>query len=192
MAAAAGAAGTGAWGGLAGSPGFWTVAEWIFLFTGGMTVAYMLKLFFAIFVEVNQDPVRQAEYDGMSGRYMKPASTLALVVPAVLVPVMGLFPGVTMNRLADLGQGFFLAEGMEHGVHYFSLGNLKGGLVSVTIGGLVYGWVIRQWMMGKMPVAGEGASGQELSRGYLDRWPQALDLEHLLYRPVLGRLLPGI
>lgn len=192
MAAAVGAAGTGAWGGLAGSPGFWTVAEWIFLFTGGMTVAYMLKLFFAIFVEANQDPVRQAEYDGMSGRYMKPASTLALVVPAVLVPVMGLFPGGTMNRLADLGQGFFLAEGMEHGVHYFSLGNLKGGLVSVTIGGLVYGWVIRQWMMGKMPVAGEGASGQELSRGYLDRWPQALDLEHLLYRPVLGRLLPGI
>ena len=43
------------------SPGFWKGAEWIFIITGGMTFAYMLKLFIAIFIE--KHPTRQEEFD---------------------------------------------------------------------------------------------------------------------------------
>lgn len=183
---------------LVSAPAFWTVAEWIFLITGGMTVAYMLKLFLAIFVEKNEDPARQAQFDQYPGSGMKPASGAALLLPAALIPIMGLLPAVVMDPLADLGQGFFLAEGMEHGVSYFSPGNLTGALISVTIGAAVYGIGIRRGLMAE--TAGEkialanspraGASSRK--RRYINRWPRLLDLEELLYRPVLQTFLPGV
>lgn len=159
--------------GLTGSPALWRAAEWVFLITGGMTVSYMLKLFFTIFVEKNADEKRQAEFDAMEGQYMKSASSLALAVPAGMILLMGLLPHVIMDPLADLGQAFFLAEGMEHKVSYFSFSNLKGGLISIGIGIALYVLVIRRWLM-------------------TDRWPKALDLEELVYRPILQGLLPGV
>ena len=38
--------------------------EWMFLLSGGLTVAYMLKLFICIFVEKNSDAEKQKQYDG--------------------------------------------------------------------------------------------------------------------------------
>lgn len=158
------------------NPGFWSAAEWIFLITGGMTFAYMLKLFFALFVE--KHPKRQKEFDDMSGSYIKKSSAAAMAFPAVLLPLMGFFPAITMNRLADFGEGFFLSRGMEHSVHYFHFNNLKGGLISIGIGIFLYGVIVRQWLI-KESV-------------YIDRWPKGMDLENLLYRPVLQNLLPGV
>ncbi|MBR5047994.1 MAG: sodium:proton antiporter, partial [Eubacterium sp.] len=48
---------------LAGTYSYWKGIEWIFLISGGMTVAYMLKLFIAVFVEENTDPAIQEEFD---------------------------------------------------------------------------------------------------------------------------------
>lgn len=92
------------YGGILGNPVVWTAAEWLFLLTGGMTAAYMLKLAVALFVE--KHPSRQAEFDAMSDSYMKPSSRNVLVGTAVLLPVFGIFPRQTMERLADLGEGF--------------------------------------------------------------------------------------
>ena len=150
---------------------FWKAAEWVFLFTGGMTVAYMLKLFVCLFVEVH--PTRQAEFDAMSGSYMTPLSRLVLCGAAVLLPVFGSFPHQTMDVLADWGQAFFLAEGHFHEVHYLTFANLKGALISVGIGVFLYICVLRR-MEDK------------------NLWPAWLDLEELLYRPVLTVLLPGV
>ena len=93
------------------------VFEWIFLISGGLTIAYMLKLFVAVFVDKNIDEEVQAKYDAMTS-YMSPASTFALVVSAVLIPLFGMFPGLTMNRLADMSQGFMGLAHVGHEVHY--------------------------------------------------------------------------
>ena len=45
-------------------------AEWIFLVSGGLTAAYMTKLFVALFVEKNADPAVQAKYDAQKRKYM--------------------------------------------------------------------------------------------------------------------------
>lgn len=190
---------------LLGSGGFWTFAEWVFLLTGGMTVSYMLKLSVALFVE--EDPRLRDRFAAMNGHYMKKASKAVLMIPAVLVLGMGLTPAFTMDRLADMGQGFFLAGGMEHEVHYFALANLKGGLISIGIGVLLYLLVIRTLMMAQEPQArteksagrtgGAGKAGRTWEPGpglacYVDRWPSFLDLETMLYRPILQVLLPGV
>lgn len=162
--------------GILTNPQVWAGAEWLFLLTGGMTLAYMLKLFIAIFVE--RHPVRQEEFDRMSDHYMNPVSRIVLILSAAVLPILGMLPGMTMDRLADLGQGFFMGDALEHGVHYLSWGNLKGGLVSIAIGIILYVVVVRGWM--------------RKAGTYVDRWPLWLDLENLVYRPILQVALPGI
>lgn len=167
----------------ADSHGLWTAAEWLFLLTGGITVAYMLKLFVALFVE--KHPTRQGEFDGLDASYMRPLSRLSLVAPALLLPVLGMTPQITMDGLADLGQAFFAGDPLEHGIHYFSVINLKGSLISIGIGLFLYLAVVRTLLMEKnRETAGE--------KSYVNRWPNWLDLENLVYRPLLQVALPGI
>ena len=151
--------------------------EGTFLLTGGMTVAYMMKLFAALFVE--KHPERQAEFDGMQGSYMTPLSRFALVGAAVILPVLGMVPGITMDRIADFGQPFLQGSELGHPVSYFSFGNLKGAMISVGIGLVLYAVVVRGVLMDRQ--------GR-----YVDRWPSWLDLENLVYRPVVEVALPGI
>ncbi len=167
--------------GAAGSPLLWMGAEWLFLLTGGMTVSYMLKLFIAIFVE--KHPERQIEFD-QKKPCMKPASGMALLIPGALIPILGLFPSQTMDRLADMGQAFFGIAELGHSIHYFTVGNLKGGGISILMGILLYVLVIRRFLMV------ENREPAAISI-YLDRWPGFLDLENRLYRPILLIFLPG-
>ncbi len=162
------------------SAGGMKVVEWAFLISGGLTVAYMTKLFAAVFVEKNNDAALQEKYDAQKN-YMSPLSAGVLLLGGLLFPVMGMLPGITMNRLADLGQGFMgLAKAGER-VSYFSPGNLKGGLISIAIGVVLYLLAVRGWMMKR--------GGNSV---YIDRWPKVLDLEEYLYRPVLLVMLPKV
>ena len=153
--------------------------EWTFLFSGGLTVAYMLKLYVALFVEKNDDPSVQEKYDSLKGRYMNKVSAFALTVSATLLPVMGFLPGIVMNTMADLGQSF-LQGGEAEAITYFSFGNLKGGLISIGIGVLIYLVVVRMWLIRK----------EEGTTVYLNRWNPYLDLENTIYRPLLLKFFP--
>ncbi|MCI8504971.1 MAG: NADH dehydrogenase [Lachnospiraceae bacterium] len=152
-----------------GTAAFWKGAEWIFLISGGMTVAYMTKLFVAVFVERNQE--RQEEFEQKYKSYWNLESKFAVVVPALLLPVMGMIPGLTMEPVAKLGEGFFGGGPLAHPVRYFSLENLSGGLISIAIGALIYFGVIRTILMRK---------GEKGIREYVDRWPAWLDLERMI------------
>ena len=156
--------------------------EWIFLISGGLTVAYMCKLFVAVFLEKNTDAGVQESYE-QNQVYMNKVSTIALGVSAVLVPVMGMMPYGIMDRLANLGQGFMGMVHMEHEVHYFTRTNLKGSVISLAIGAIVYIVIVRGWMMEKQ------ADG---SKCYVNKWPHYLELEDMIYRPILLKVIPGI
>lgn len=159
-----------------GSTPWIKAVEVIFLFSGGLTLAYMTKLFAAIFLEKNQDEKRQAEYDA-NHRYMNPASGFAVTGSALLLLVWGLFPHQLMDRAAELSQSFLGLEETGHEVEYFAWENLKGALVTLIVGGLVYGVVIRLILRSK--------DGKDRNC-----WPSWLDLEELLYRPLLFTVLP--
>lgn len=150
------------------------LVEWLFLISGGMTLAYMTKLYVCLFLEKN--PTRQAEFDEKI-KYMSPMSALAVLLPAVLLPVLGLTANGTMNFIADLGTDFFHGGQLHHAVHYLSPENLKGAVISIVIGMALYFLLIRKFLM---------KDGK-----YVDLWPEKLDLENLLYRPLLLDWLPG-
>ena len=159
------------------SAGAMKTIEWIFLISGGLTVAYMCKLFVAVFLEENRDKAIQKKYDGQKP-YWKPVSAAALTAVACGIPVLGMLPGATMDRLADMAQGFLEVHHAGHAVHYFTWVNLKGSVISVAIGAVLYLTVVRRWMMK------DGT--------YVNRWPDWVDLEDRVYRPLLLKVLPGI
>lgn len=159
------------------------LVEWLFLISGGLTVAYMLKLFMAVFVEENKDRQRQKAYDDLKGSYMNTMSKIVLGICAVLFPLMGILPDRFMNWMADLGQTFMGAEEAAEQISWFGMTNLSGSLISVLLGAAVYLLVIRRWMMRKQ------ADG---SKEYVNCWPAVLDLEDYLYRPVLLQVLPAV
>ena len=157
------------------------VIEAVFIFSGGLTLAYMLKIYIALFWEKNVHS--QEKMDSLNGKYMNGQSIFALIVPAILVPVMGFMPYLTMNKIADLGSVFLHAGELEESVNYFSMESLKGGAASLCIGVIVYLLVIRVCLTVK------DAEGNTV---YADLWPKWLDLEEKVYRPILMVLLPAI
>ena len=156
--------------------------EAVFLVSGGLTIAYMCKLFVAVFLEKNNDTKVQKAYEAQK-KYMMPSSVAALTLSAVLVPIMGMMPYATMDQIADMGQGFMGVSHTGHEVHYFTWANLKGSVISILIGVAVYLVVVRGFMMEKK------ADG---TTRYINRWPEKLDLEEVIYRPILLKVLPAV
>ncbi len=152
--------------------------EWIFLVSGGLTVAYMTKLYICVFVEKNADSKLQEKYDSKKSSYMNPVSTICLLTSAVAVFAVGQIGGSAAKALAAYGGGFldFEKAGVINQVNFFSLVNLKGAAVSILIGAAVYLIVVRGWMI--------------KDDKYLNRWDDRIDLEDTIYRPVLLTILP--
>ena len=147
-----------------------------------MTIAYMTKLYVAVFVEKNADAAVQAKYDGMK-TYMKPASAVVLTVCAAIFPIMGALPYITMDKMADMSEGFMGWNHAGHSVDYFTWVNLKGSVISILIGAVLYFGVVRIFLMKKT---------DSKETVYVNRWWKYLDLEDYFYRPVLLRFLPTI
>ncbi|MGN1147854.1 MAG: complex I subunit 5 family protein [Lachnospiraceae bacterium] len=102
------------------------VSEWLFIISGGLTAAYMTKLYVALFWEKNQEEARQEEFDGKKN-YMSRLTAILLTAVALLFPVIG------------------IVGGSWSGV--FNWESLSGALLSLLIGAGVYLLVVRRWLM---------------------------------------------
>ena len=136
----------------------------------------------SVFIEKNNDEVKQAEFDAKK-KYMNFGSGFALVGSALVIPVIGLVPNITADFIMDFGQNLFSVGLMDHKVHYFAFHNMKGTLISVAIGVILYYALVRICLMGKNP------EGKE---EYMNYWPKWMDLENLIYRPVFIAFIPFI
>ena len=162
--------------GLTGLAVLYTLAEWVYLFSGGLTGAYMIKLYICLFWQ--KHPSEQIFYNA-NKKYMTWLSRIALLASAVLVPLLGVQPNATMDVIADFAGGFLHAGTPEHHVEYFSWVNLKGACISLGIGLIVYLFFIRVKLMPK----------ENGVRVYVDLWPEKLDIEDRIYRPAIMWLL---
>ena len=155
-------------------------AEILFLFSGGLTLAYMTKIFVCIFLEDNPygtpKPVK-------NGPYISRLMAVILGAIAICLPILGIFPHQTQDALAAMGAHFMNAHTPAHAVHYFAWVNLKGAVISICVGIVVYFLFIRKVLMQK------DANGNLV---YVDRWPEWCNLEDKVYRPILLTVLPYV
>ena len=147
-------------------------AEWLFLFSGGLTLAYMLKLYFCLFWE------RSVQQSLAKPPYLSRSAAVALGGMAAAVWVVGLFPSVFQSGIANISAGFLQMESLPD-VRYFSAGNLLGAAKSLSIGVLLYLLVVRG-LLSRKAVGG---------RSYFAPIPAGWTLEEKVYIPLLNVLL---
>ena len=108
--------------------------EYAFLIAGGLTIAYMAKLFTAVFVEkpVGVPVARRTK----KAHYMSGLSSVVILTGAAALPILGVFP----HRLSERLAAFAGSTGgtSSHAVHYFEWINLRGFVISLVVGVLLY------------------------------------------------------
>jgi len=166
--------------GLQSEIGMFKAVEILFLISGGLTLAYMLKLFIAIFIE-------NGDYETTEKKSsMTVLSGIAVCGSAVLLPILGLTPDLIFAKIGEAAEQFFcpaeVVSGEAHAIHWLSFENLKGTLISVAIGVVVYVLVVRGLLMKK-------ENGRKV---YVNRIPVWVDLEESVYRPVVLHALPFV
>ncbi|MBO4415866.1 MAG: NADH dehydrogenase, partial [Lachnospiraceae bacterium] len=129
---------------------FFKILEWLYLISGGMTFAYMTKLYFCLFVD---DPGINVEklindwektHGGLSDNAhsgdVGKISYAAIVPPAVLIVLFGLGAKLYISKLAVF-MGNFNTFSYDHEqlsilneIKIFSLENLKGSMISICFG----------------------------------------------------------
>lgn len=148
-------------------------AEWVFLITGGLTIAYMTKLFVSIFMEAGE-----IGSDAHPGSYMTLPTVVSLSCPALILAVLGLTPSLTMERIAVWAGVFLHTHELAEPFRFYSLVNLEGAAISIAVGAAVYLLIVRTRLRIKR-------DGRIL---YPNLWPEKLDLELLIFRPVIRGL----
>ena len=148
--------------------------EWIFLISGGLTIAYMTKLFVNLFIEKNDDENRQNYFDNIKN-YCSPLTKVILVVSALIIPTLGLIPNILNIPLTGLAMEFFNLEPLHHSIHFTSWVCLEGAVISLGIGTIIYFLIIRLFLIKK--------------NQYLDVWPKWMDLEKSVFIPLIKGLL---
>lgn len=140
-----------------------TIIEWLFLFSGGLTIAYSLKLFVAIFIE-------KLTEETPNGKKLSPLSAIALIISAVALPIIGVCTSLVEKITYPM---LSLVEGhhFHHEIHYFSFTNLKGVLISLAIGVIVYLLFIRKVLV--------------KNKVYVNPMENKLSLENQVYIPLI-------
>lgn len=149
-------------------------AEWVFLVSGGLTFAYMLKLFICVFVERNADASVQARYDAAPDCMNALSSAVVTLSALILVPLGQ--PWIVAH-IANFAAGSLSAIAPFH-FEAFAGENLQGAAISLSIGAVVYVAFVRP------ALRPHGA--------YVNRWPSALDLYARIYEPLFANWLPAL
>lgn len=113
-----------------------TVVEWLFLISGGITLSYVMKIFVKLFIEKPES--EKAKKNGLSL-----SSALSISVAPVIILALGILPNLLADKLADLSASFTHRGEMLHAVHYFAPVNLKGIAISAAIGILIYFAIVK-------------------------------------------------
>lgn len=101
------------------------------------------------------------------------------MLAAIPLPTLGLLPHGLSEKLAAATLSFTGGHDFSHAVHYLAWANLKGVVISLSIGMLVYFLLIRPLLM-------ERRDGEIR---YRSLWPAWLSLEESVYKPLFRWLI---
>lgn len=153
---------------------FFRLVEAIFLVSGGFTIGYMTKLYVCLFVKKPDKPMHARQKP-----YVRARTELVLGVVSAFIVIFGCFPQRTLVKIASKCARFMTVEPMEHAVRFFAFANIKGALISISIGALIYIALVRNVLYTK-------------SKGYIYPYNKNLTIENIIYKNVLFSILPFI
>ncbi|MFI3207169.1 MAG: proton-conducting transporter membrane subunit [Clostridia bacterium] len=112
----------------------YAVYEILFLFAGALTASYVIKVLFAVFSSPKDT----------SKVKLSPLCNICLILPCLFVVAMGIMPNLIADSIAYFGSDIMHAEHTDaHAVSYFTYENIKGALISLGGGVIIYFVVIK-------------------------------------------------
>ncbi|MTI65973.1 MAG: hypothetical protein FH753_05155 [Firmicutes bacterium] len=115
------------------------VAEIIFNISSGLTVAYMTKIFIAVFIEKNE------KYKGQYKSHMSKRALFPLIILSGLIIYIGLRPNIIINVIDKIVESFNI-KGHLH-VDFYTFHNLKSSFTTIIIGLGIYVLFIRRYLV---------------------------------------------
>ncbi|MHB1153370.1 MAG: complex I subunit 5 family protein [Eubacteriales bacterium] len=139
--------------------------EIMFLLTGGLTIAYMTKVYTVLFI------YKRSAFLETKTEYIDNPSRAALIISSVMLPFIGMFPNTTARSIVNYSIKKLRAEFLEP-IYFFSGEMLTRAFIPLVIGFFLYILLINRRDTKNM-----------ISPRY--------NLEESLYRPLL-RILTSI
>lgn len=140
------------------------LAEYIFIVSGAMTFAYMLKLYFALFH--NRTNSESCQPDTCIAKPELLSVVLLCLLSPLCIGFILWYPGLVQNVSAIAESG-----------------------LSLGIGALIYFLIIHPFMTKE---AVDSTASDVTYTAYPDIYPSWLDIEAMIYRPLMTKLLPFI
>jgi hydrogenase-4 component B len=141
-------------------------AEWIFIISSSFTVAYLMKIFIAIFVEESD------KYWGQFKGQIRKRALFPLMVLSGIVIYTGLRPGYVFAVISQ-AEGMFSGHGYVPHNMYTSEVFLNTGIIFV-LGAALYFLIVRKWLIIQ-------TEDGPIYRNPTLRWP---NLEQHFYKPL--------
>jgi hydrogenase-4 component B len=140
-----------------------TILEIMLLFAGGLTIAYMAKVYIVIFID------KRSIFAEPKTIYIDLYSRCALIITASILPLIGIFPNTIANNIINYSVKKLRAERLGL-IYYFSGEMLTGAFISLLIGMTIYAVFIHR-------------------RNTKNFIPGQINLDDRLYRPLFRILL---
>ncbi len=144
-----------------------TVGEIIFTLSSSFTVAYLLKIFIAVFIEESDNDFEYVKYKPSK------ATIFPLSVLSFLVIYLGVRPDFIIQILRKTLETFFNNYHLE--VHVFTQANIMNSITTIILGVLIYVFFIRKFLR-----IGNGKSSYYINPAI--KW---FNIENHLYKPIL-------
>jgi formate hydrogenlyase subunit 3/multisubunit Na+/H+ antiporter MnhD subunit len=115
--------------------GWFVFVEILFTLSSAFTVAYLLKIFIAVFVEENQYCTKKLKME--VSKKLNRIAFLPMCVLAALLIYIGMKPEFIMNILGKASVPFNVGNEF-HSFDFYSLDNIKTSLLTILLGFFIY------------------------------------------------------
>lgn len=177
------------------------IFEILFIIAGGLTLAYMTKVYVVVFLE--KGDFEGSEYSNNWLIKSVSKTTIAtLFLSTMAVILLGIFPNIFVDYLGDSGLGFMNRISTTSKFSYFGLENLTGAGISILIGIVVYILFIRLIPSLIFKLKNINQDNNDKNMVNVRLWkcqqyniniiPAWMNLQEKLYIPILCRALPTI
>ncbi|MGF7056602.1 complex I subunit 5 family protein [Brassicibacter mesophilus] len=147
---------------------WFTLVEILFTLSSSFTVAYLLKIFVAVFIEEN------SEFKGQYKAFIKKRAIMPMIVLSVVIIYIGIRPHVLLNIIQGAVSVFSVESHIE--VKFYTVKNILTSTVTILIGVGIYVGFIRKILL----------SNVNNERIYINPSLTWVSLEKSVYKPVLS------
>nr|WP_272507465.1 proton-conducting transporter membrane subunit [Clostridium aestuarii] len=119
--------------------GIWfSIAEIVFTISSSFTVAYLLKIFFAVFVEKSNHNIKNE----------KVKITKRAILPMAILSLTTIYIGIKPDAFLHIFDGALKPFGEFHYIesNFYSVGHIKSSILIILLGVLVYIFAVRRYL----------------------------------------------